>query len=354
MRLRPVDTDLGVWTWAENGTKVAVWRPTDAHRHHRYLPLSRPAVAEFCYGANRLVVDNVALFPVFDIHDEDAVIPETLGTKEKFWIKHGGDLKLLKFGREGTGEDWAEKLACELCGLLRLPHAHYDLARYNGRGCVLSPSMIPTDGRLILGNELISGIVKNYDGTRSYRQREHTVGRVHASLKTHTTNAQYAESWHNFVGYLLLDAWIGNTDRHHENWGLIIDKERVVTLAPTFDHASSMGRELLDEQREARLKTADSRYDVAAFSARAKSALYADPKDKHPLPPISAFQAAMKIRPESGTYWLDRLADVHDGLVHGVLNRIPPECMSVASRHFAMAVLTTNKAALIALLGAPE
>ena len=24
-----------------------------------------------------------------------------------------------------------------------------------------------------------------------------------------------------FVGYLLLDAWIGNGDRHHENWGFI-------------------------------------------------------------------------------------------------------------------------------------
>ena len=25
-----------------------------------------------------------------------------------------------------------------------------------------------------------------------------------------------------FVGYLLLDAWIGNTDRHHENWGFVL------------------------------------------------------------------------------------------------------------------------------------
>jgi hypothetical protein len=24
-----------------------------------------------------------------------------------------------------------------------------------------------------------------------------------------------------FVGYLLLDAWIGNGDRHHENWRFI-------------------------------------------------------------------------------------------------------------------------------------
>ncbi|WP_172435571.1 HipA domain-containing protein, partial [Escherichia coli] len=48
-----------------------------------------------------------------------------------------------------------------------------------------------------------------------------------------------------FVGYLLLDAWIGNTDRHHENWAFISLGEKIY-LAPTYDHASSMGRELSD------------------------------------------------------------------------------------------------------------
>lgn len=331
--------------------RVAVLRTTDSRRHGRRVPPSRPrrSLVPF-FGACRLVIENAFPFPVFDIEDEDAVIPETLGTKEKFWIKHQGDLKLLKFGREGTGEDWAEKVACELCTLLELPHAHYELARHKGRRCVLSPSMTPIDGRLILGNELINRVVKNYDGTRSYHQREHTVSRVLASLKTYIT-VQYQESWHNFLGYLMLDAWIGNTDRHHENWGLIIDKDRVVTLAPTFDHASSMGRELLDNEREGRLTTKDKRYSVAAFAGKATSALYADPSDKRPLSPLAAFQLAARAQRDSGFYWLARLSKVDDQLVHGILHRIPPECMSVPSRQFAMALLTTNKAALLAMLG---
>ncbi|EGJ29874.1 MULTISPECIES: hypothetical protein [Moorena] len=38
-----------------------------------------------------------------------------------------------------------------------------------------------------------------------------------------------------FVGYLLLDAWIGNGDRHHENWGFVRPKtsQTGIYLAPT-------------------------------------------------------------------------------------------------------------------------
>lgn len=42
---------------------------------------------------------------------------------------------------------------------------------------------------------------------------------------------------------------IGNVDRHHENWGILrkrVDGEWYGRLAPTFDHASSLGRELVD------------------------------------------------------------------------------------------------------------
>ena len=56
-----------------------------------------------------------------------------------------------------------------------------------------------------------------------------------------------------FVGYLMLDALIGNTDRHHENWGIMTGRGRPQVLAPTYDHASSLGRELSDQKRQARM-----------------------------------------------------------------------------------------------------
>ena len=51
---------------------------------------------------------------------------------------------------------------------------------------------------------------------------------------------------------MVLDAVIGNTDRHHESWGFLrrqVGGQWKGRLAPTFDRASSLGRELLDERR---------------------------------------------------------------------------------------------------------
>lgn len=293
----------------------------------------------------------VELFPVLEITDQHGEIPETLGTKEKFWIEHNGQLALLKFGRKGTGEDWAEKLACELCEALGLPHAHYELARCRGRFCVVSPNLVAKGGRLVLGNELTNYQATIGEATRTYQQREHTVSRVLASLKVHTAE-RYQQAWHDFIGYLLLDAWIGNTDRHHENWGLVRNPGQAAVLAPTFDHASSMGRELTDETRIQRLQTRDPRFSVAAFAAKARSAIYGEPTDKKSLPTHQAFLHAARAQRDSGFYWLEALAKITDEQVCGIVERIDPMCMSTPSREFAMAVLAANRSALLSVLGA--
>jgi len=69
------------------------------------------------------------MFPVITVPDDAADLPEQLGSKPKFWYVGDDSLRyLFKEGREGTGENWAEKVASELCELLGLPHAVYDFA----------------------------------------------------------------------------------------------------------------------------------------------------------------------------------------------------------------------------------
>jgi hypothetical protein len=288
-----------------------------------------------------------ATYPILAI-DGGGEIPEQLGTKEKFWIEHDGALCLLKFGRQGTGEDWAEKIACELCTLLDIPHAHYDLATCRGRSAVLSPSIVETDGRLILGNELVNRVSRDYDGALAYQQTEHTVSRVLAALSLFTRVA-YRETWDQFLGYLLLDAWIGNTDRHHENWGLVVTKDRRVNLAPTFDHASSLGRELTDARRLRILDIKDRRQSITDYTAKARSALYAEASDGKPLSPIDAFALAARARRTAGHQWLDRLEAIDDAAVVDVVSRVPPELMSCIAKDFCLALLSANKAALVGL-----
>jgi hypothetical protein len=69
---------------------------------------------------------------------------EQLGTKEKFWFSYMDTeprLWLFKFSRVGTGEHWSEKCAAELCHLLGIPHAEYELALTDGRyGVMILPT----------------------------------------------------------------------------------------------------------------------------------------------------------------------------------------------------------------------
>lgn len=186
---------------------------------------------------------------------------ETLGSKYKFWFHHPklGHC-LYKQNRINLGEDWAEKVASELCELLELPHAVYELAStWKGDRGVISLDFVPQGGTLVHGNELLASIVPNYPTSSTYGVSQHTIDLVLDLIANESVKLPF--EWipppdiqtavDVFVGYLLLDAWIGNGDRHHENWGIVRIKtdsnpEETEYLAPTYDHASSLGRELSD------------------------------------------------------------------------------------------------------------
>jgi len=78
------------------------------------------------------------MYEVVDVPDDIADLPEQTGTKPKFWFQDGNAVNyLFKEGRSRTGDDWSEKVASELCGLLELPHVAYELAVWRGKRGVI-------------------------------------------------------------------------------------------------------------------------------------------------------------------------------------------------------------------------
>jgi hypothetical protein len=69
------------------------------------------------------------MFPTIRIDRNRAEAVEPLGTKRKFWFSEKNKRMLFKAEERGTGEDWAEKLACELCRRIGLPHVEYAAAK---------------------------------------------------------------------------------------------------------------------------------------------------------------------------------------------------------------------------------
>jgi hypothetical protein len=285
-------------------------------------------------------------------------LPEALGTKPKFWYSDADNrLTLYKEGRPGSGEHWAEKICCEICSALELPHANYELAEWRGRKGVVSPTFVPEGGRLVFGNELLAKMIPDYPHARRFRARQHTVRLVMAVAGVRTV--QYPLGYHPlagfrgaadvFAGYLLLDALVANQDRHHENWGVIIVPNQGVKLSPTFDHASSLGRNERDEERLRRLNTRDKGSSLEHYASRASSAFYPLPSSTKPLTTLEAFAEAARISPHAAQYWQDRLADVSMREIESIVEQVPAPEMSEPARQFAVRLMEINRDRILKL-----
>ena len=99
-----------------------------------------------------------------------------------------------------------------------------------------------------------------------------------------------------FAGYLLLDALVSNQDRHHENWG-VIGTQNGLSLASSFDHASSLGRNETDYSRVERLTTKDIGRSVEHYVTRARSGLYETQSSKQPMSTLNAFRDTLIYSP---------------------------------------------------------
>jgi len=309
---------------------------------------------------------------VYKIHRVDTnqfEAVETLGAKRKFWFRQDNRRVLFKAETRGTGEDWAEKIACELCQLLGLPHVHYELAHeYDGdtaRGPgVICDSFAPGNRWLMLGNQLLRflAIDSDYpaDEERKYKVSQHTVEAVVTALGK---VSMPADDWMRdvpfvatsalviFIGYVMLDAWIANQDRHHQNWAILWDSERPqgerLWLAPTFDHGASLARNLADEERMERLVSKDKNRQVSKFAARARSAFYGQVSDTRPLGTHEAFWQFAEVVPDAARSWLKQLESIETASIQAILDKVPAQRMSKIAKEFTLQLLLVNQQRLL-------
>jgi len=147
-----------------------------------------------------------------------------------------------------------------------------------------------------------------------------------------------------FVGYVLLDAWIANQDRHHENWGALRDDE--LRLAPTFDHAASLARNITDQERKERMTTKDKSRTVAGIDAKARSAFHAEATAPKPLGTVEAFATFTHYAAPAARIWLSCLATVGQSAVQRILREVPDKRMTSIAKEFTLKLLMVNQARL--------
>lgn len=307
------------------------------------------------------------MYPVFKIHQRDQL--EQLGTKPKFWFYDAtidSNKVLCKVGRNRTGENWAEKVAFELAKKLGLPAATYELATWSNEQAVISKFFLPEEGRLVHGNELLS-LNDGYDEERAFKLKQYRLETVfnfwHNVVKVIQLPLLFSKNESGldhsvldlFAAYLMFDCWIGNQDRHDQNWGIVLDYNKKegerFFLAPSFDHASSLACRMSDIEREQRLSTLDTGYSIAKFTEKAKTPFYSDDGKKR-LTTLECFQYASVIsgQPEIMRWWLARLDSIGESDIKAILTQVPSEFgMSEVTVEFTMNYLELNKQRLLGL-----
>jgi hypothetical protein len=287
-------------------------------------------------------------YQILQIQPESIVEPEQLGSKEKFWFEREGKEVswLFKYPQVNTGQHWAEKIAAEVARVLDIQHARVELAEIEGTRGSATESFARGGRSLVHGNQILAGKVLGYAPEKRHKQSDHTLENIFLALENSVTRPIYAlKLKRQFAEYLVLDAIIGNTDRHHENWGILrrkIENKWFSRLAPTFDHASSLGRELLDESGPKCRRSLLEQNTLSAYAERAHGAIYWSSADRKGLSPL-------KIVGQGSQRWrhifqpaLEKIPQVTRAQLENIVDRVPADWMTHLARLFAVELMCYN------------
>lgn len=289
---------------------------------------------------------------------------ESVGASEKIWLRDPSDTRTV--GPEGlwlfkpvtvhangfrqTG-DWSEAVVSQLAKRLEIPSAPIRLGERNGRPGTLSENVRPGElwemhtGALWLHDHPDSDFGPRPSTARNRPTPGHTLVNIQLGLEGLMGPPQAGESASNlsafdfFAGYLLLDAFVGNRDRHEQNWSILkhsLGRESP-RLAALYDNEGCLGFNFDDENRQKKLSNPAK---MERFR-RGATAWRLDWGDRDaPTLTDAALTACSMASDEARSFWHARFDAMDLSAIQSILNSVPG--MSDVGRSFASELLTTN------------
>jgi hypothetical protein len=291
-------------------------------------------------------------YPVMEVQPEWVLEVEAMGSKEKFWYRDREDKAdwLFKYPKPGTGQHWAEKVAAEIAKVLQIRHATVELALFMGSRGSTTESFAREGRNLFHGNQILAGSVLSYDPSGMFRHSRHTLDNIRVAMdRTFAYPHGRERAKLALAEYLVLDALIANVDRHHENWGLLrknADGQWTGFVAPTFDHASSLGRELLEDRRELLLKEGR----VGQYVEKGRGGVFWAEADKRGPSPLELIRRAIKAYPDEFRPAVEKIVRFDRSALETILKRVPEDWMSRLEREFTLASVCYSHHELVKLL----
>jgi hypothetical protein len=227
------------------------------------------------------------------------------------------------------GDHWAEKIVAEIGNKLMFSMPEVDLAIYNNKPGCISYNFLEKDEVLKEGIEIL-----NVDVSKDNRSK-YILSNIIDALSEY-------DLVENFVCLLLFDIFIGQPDRHEENWGIIVSKSKDTRLSPIYDNASSLGRNLLTNKINQMFS--DNNY-FTNYINNCYSAILLEENKR-----ISQFVMLDYIIDNFNSIYIDfmeRISEIKQDNLANIINKVPGFIMTDQQKKLVLKILLARKEIMI-------
>lgn len=267
---------------------------------------------------------------------------EGSGRSEKIWLQSmDGEIGLFKFPKidpettDVTTEHISEHLAHQIGNILGVETARVDIGTYQGRIGCMSYLLNKANECIVEGAIFILGNHPDYD---MERMQEITTGRYYCidHLLEVSNSPTVTKKW---IQMMLFDFIIGNSDRHQNNWAIVIryaGKSLRGMVCPLYDNGSSLCCYVNERQIENYLGKDTNRFN-ALTDTKSRSMIRIDGfSKKHPTH-VEVVTQLMKMYPEtydiSQKFVSNLNPDTIDELMKGYVEILSDSKIKLISRY---------------------
>lgn len=200
---------------------------------------------------------------------------EASGRGEKHWLQNDNELGLFKYPKStSTFEHISEHIASNIGKKLKIPCADVDIGTYNGRQGCLSYLVTNPNETMYEGITFLQIQYNDYDEStlRCSDGKRYSFEMIWNSLVNNYLRNSF------FLSVPIFDFIIGNSDRHHNNWAVLIDNNFKFRLSPLYDNGSSLCSYVKEEDIDSYYQ--DKNRFIALVTSKSRSCISINDKKK--------------------------------------------------------------------------
>lgn len=254
------------------------------------------------------------------------------GTKEKTDLMEPDTERraMFKEPAEGSGDIWSEKIASEIGKIIEFDVQEVELAKFDKKyGNIVYYSIDLKEEELKEGADLIKSDEPNFNEWRNhgydFQLIEKTLGQYNNKLII------------EFLKIIVFDILIGNTDRHSQNWGIVINGNNI-RMATAYDNSSSLGREFHSNKNKSEIKLKDEK-SFKAYCHSKKGSYMIGWKGIYGIPHFEFLELLYEEYPEEISINIKKLKKLSDEVILKIVRLIPKDIMKEVNKQLTIKIL---------------